>query len=140
MFVACEAANNLTLSVLISTGIGDVTKVTIRNDTPFDTQYDINNLSLRPYVGYDTCPFDYHQDYIQQVVVSGQTWEGPSRGFCYVRVVSRVSLSRSQDEGGNLDSTNYERFDTFTGDLELFIIMYDGRCCVRSWAQSKECP
>ena len=60
MFVACEAANNLTLSVLISTGIGDVTKVTIRDDTPFDTQYDINNLSLRPYVGYDTCPFDYH--------------------------------------------------------------------------------
>ena len=106
---------------------GLYSRVTIRNDTPFDTQYNINNLSLRPYVRYDHCSdhWSYHRNYIQQIVVSGKTWEGPTRGSCLVRNVSQVSLSRSQDKGGNLDCTNY--VSSGTAYSQFFIIMYDGK-------------
>ena len=113
--------------------------VTIQNDTPYDTKYDptIDPYKTAAYILYGFCKDA--RNYISQSIATGQKFTGTYRGGCLVRSIGRISLTRPEDEGGNLDCASYE--SSGTGYAKFFIIMYDGRCCVTSSeAQSKECP
>ena len=63
---------------------------------------------------------------------------GEYRGGCTVEKIY-TTLIRPEHEGGNLECSHY-RTMTGTGYSEFYIVMYDGRCCVLSFAEKKECP
>ena len=97
-------------------------KVTIKNDTPHDTQYTS--------VNYEVC----QSDFIPEGIVSGYLWTGPDRGFCLVTHIY-ATLTRPEDKGRELTCT-YCTSSYGTAYSEYFIILVDGRCCVRSSHQS----
>ena len=100
-------------------------KVKIRNDTPFN--------SFETIVYYAECD----NEYIQEGIASGYTWTGPYRGGCLVTNIY-APLDRPKDQGGLLWCDDYSS-SIGTGLSEFFFIYSDGKCCIRSSAQSKDC-
>ena len=102
-------------------------KVKIRNDTPFN--------SFETVVSYGDCD----DEYIQEGIKTGYTWIGPYRGGCLVTNIY-AALDRPEDKGGKvLWCDDYSPL-LGTGYSEFFFIYSDGKCCIHSSAQSKECP
>ena len=100
-------------------------KLKIRNDTPFN--------SFETIVYYAECD----NEYIQEGIASGYTWTGPYRGGCLVTNIY-APLDRPKDQGGLLWCDDYSS-SIGTGLSEFFFIYSDGKCCIRSSAQSKDC-
>ena len=100
-------------------------RVNIKNDTPYEAYY--------VYVDYMT--IDCEEEDV--TVISGYKWTGPARGTCLVKDIKAYVRN---SWGGTKPCIKYDAGDTGTGYSEFYIIYIDEICCVRSWAQSKECP
>ena len=105
-------------------------KIKIKNDTPFPT---VEERSITYVLFSAGCNAEHPAQ-----ITSGSTWTGESRGGCLLEKIY-TTLIRPEDEGGNLKCSRYTTV-TGTGYSEFYIVMYDGRCCVRSFAESMECP
>ena len=110
-------------------------KVTIQNDTPYDTTNGPSE-GINPYDTFVYYSAFCETDYIPEGIRTGYMWTGPRRGGCLVEKIY-TTLARP---GGNLVCDNYYS-SVGTTHADYFIILIDGKCCVRSSYQTlTECP
>ena len=107
---------------------GGYPRVTIKNDTPYDT------LPGGTYVLESSfC----HSDDILEGIASRDTWTEPtSRGLCLVAKIAATLIL--PDGGGPLRCQDYNSVGT---SYSIYSIIMDGddRCCVRNSHQSQKC-
>ena len=106
---------------------GGYPRVTIKNDTPYDT------LPGGTYVLESSfC----HSDDILEGIASRDTWTEPtSRGLCLVAKIAATLIL--PDGGGPLQCQDYNSVGT---SYSIYSIIMDGdRCCVRNSHQSQKC-
>ena len=114
-------------------------KVTIQNDTPYDTlpyppspsEGKRHRLDTLVYYSY-FCEIDY----IPEGIKTKYKWTGPPRGAC---LVERIFTTLDIPDIGPLKCAWYQS-STGTAYAEFFIIYVDGKCCVVSSHQDKVCP
>ena len=110
-------------------------KVTIQNDTPYDTTNGPSE-GINPYDTFVYYSAFCETDYIPEGIRTGYMWTGPRRGGCLVEKVD-ATLARP---GGNLVCDNYYS-SVGTTHADYFIILIGNKCCVRSSYQTQnECP
>ena len=111
-------------------------RVTIQNDTPYDTTKAAAGLTYVAYGPFSVfCDFDY----IPEGIKTGYMWTGPRRGGCLVENIF-TTLARPKNQGGNLLCDKYNS-SVGTTHADYFIILIGNKCCVRSSYQTQnECP
>ena len=83
------------------------------------------------YVEYLACADDENN-----FIASGGTWTGPYRGGC---LINAIYGTLTLHDDSVLKCNFYD--GKGTGYSEFYIMLIDGVCCLRSWAQdSDKCP
>ena len=107
---------------------GGYPRVTIKNDTPYDT------LPGGTYVEYTPCS----PDVVDEGIASGDTWTAPSQGGCSVTRIF-VNMKRPDlQPDGSLVCYPYTS-SSGTSDSIYSIIQDGDDCCVRGSHQSQKC-
>ena len=152
-----------------TSSLGLAQPVRIKNDTPYDTQYDVNKPINVQYLDEDEDGTNINHRALQysEVTIKNDTpfhslqvsvlykflckadlvREGIASGYTWqgpsrgMCLVKYIlaTLDRPEDKGGKLTCDQYDPLASTT-HADYFIILIGNKCCVRSSYQTKECP